>query len=539
MGGWFSRSTKNGASSSEDEDTKSEDEDKLLYDLFGSLLLLQAMLDLRLISRGAVEVKPMLFDLKKKLPAAPDTKGSLKAWRAASEVVQMDLVPFLRDTTPPLQSYLPGQGQSWKQFFETKLEVSETDLAHLMSFVNKCVKSEVQGEFKFLLSELLDPAEVPQDVKQTGQRYVPCAVERAWSNKENNSLALCDDLRPCFYLLRALCDQLPILTSTCKAAAQKRMSREISICFGLLLDAAESPNRNRVSEVVDRFLVPYLQSQPELAKSLRDYLPKSYQSWIDFLRFRLIGAEKDVSKPNVQGELLKACKSLVGEFRSEYLLQVVQKIHEQGKYTFIVPETHTEVKVFYATDRIDTQDGEYVGEHSADSPWRKDKVLHYGVMTVGIPDDKIPVQPSENYGTKAVYMPPDDDSASTSVGLPAKGKTSRMESPESNDRRKHVEILSVDTMLQADRDGFVKEIKKKLAQACTHNPLKLSVSLMVGLTNHGQYILCIIRVYRNLEKTTIFVMSKLGFSYRIVFFDMSVGQRRVGFGNSFLVFKNN
>jgi len=530
MGGVFSRTTKSS--------------DKLLYDLFGSLLLLQAMCDLQPAEKGNppdADVNSILSKLTKQLPPAPDE--DLEAWRAALDVVNMALVPLLQksDTTPSLQSFLPEQGQSWKHFFETKLKVSETDLAHLISFVGVCVKSEVQGEFKFLVLELFN-ARKPERIAQEAKRYVPCAVACAWSNKNNNRLA--DDLRPRFYLLRALCDQLPIFTSTSEASAQQKMSREISICFALLLDAAESPDR--LSEVVDRFLVPYLQLQPELAKSLRDYLPKSRQSWIDFLHIRLNGAEKDGSKPNVQRKLLDACKSLVGQFRSEYLSPVVKQIHNRYTKTFSVPEAHIEVNVLYATDRLATEDGEYIGEHSADSTWRKDRVLHYGVMTVGIPhntelhkensDNKelLHGENSENYGTKATNMPVDDDGASTSVGIPGEGEKSRMESPESNDPLKHVEILSVDTRWQADRGKFVKDIK-----ACIHNPLQLSVSLMVGLTNHGQYILCIIRVYRNVEKTTIFVMSKLGFCYRIVFFDMSVGQGRVGFGNSFLVFKNN
>ncbi|CAM6010961.1 unnamed protein product [Sphagnum balticum] len=373
MGDFFSRAAESGASSS---DTKSEDEDKLLYDLFGSLLLLQAMCDLRPTVEANTpdaDVSSILSTLRRQLSLAPDEDGSLEAWQAASKVVKIALVPLLQksDTAPSLQSFLPEQDRSWKHFFATKLKVSETDLAHLISFVGVCVKSEVQGEFKFLALEVLkagEPDGIPQEVK----RYVLCAVACAWSNKNNNRLALRDDLRPRFYLLQALCDQLPIFTSTSEASAQQKMSREISICFALLLDAAESPDR--VSEAVDRFLVPYLQSQPKLAKSLRDYLPKSHQSWIDFLRIRLIGAEKDVSKPNVQGELLNACKSLVGEFRSEYLSIVVEKIHKRFTNTFSVPEVHIEVDVLYATDRFATEDGEYIGEHSAGSPWREDKV---------------------------------------------------------------------------------------------------------------------------------------------------------------------
>jgi len=224
------------------------------------------------------------------------------------------------------------------------------------------------------------------------------------------------------------------------------MSREISGFFALILDAASAGEVMYVSEVVDRFLVPYLQSQSQLAKSLRDYLPKRHQSWKYFLDRMEFNDEEKVlfalncdPLPEDSPRLLEACESLIKDFNSKYLAKVVSEI--RGMETddvFRVPERHTEVDVFYATDRHVTEDGEYIGQHSAMSDWRKGKELHYGITTVGIPDEG--------------------------------GRSRRQESP-----LKHVEILSVDTTLQHEHLRFVDEINSKLlAQACTSIHLKRS-----------------------------------------------------------------
>ncbi|CAM6000105.1 unnamed protein product [Sphagnum balticum] len=148
--------------------------------------------------------------------------------------------------------------------------------------------------------------------------------------------------------------------------------------------------------------------------------------------------------------LLKACESLIEDFNSKYLAKVVSEIRGtntdnllevlEGRTevddtntdnVFRVPIFHTEEDVFYATDRVVTEDGEYIGQHSAMSDWREGKELHYGITTVGIPDEG--------------------------------GRSRRQESP-----LKHVEILSVDTTLQHYNRGFVKKINDELvAQACT------------------------------------------------------------------------
>jgi hypothetical protein len=53
------------------------------------------------------------------------------------------------------------------------------------------------------------------------------------------------------------------------------------------------------------------------------------------------------------------------------------------------------------------------------------------------------------------------------VGIPDNGAPTRMETSEEVYPLKHVEILSIDTTLQEDRQGFVEKMNDKLVQACT------------------------------------------------------------------------
>jgi hypothetical protein len=211
--------------------------------------------------------------------------------------------------------------------------------------------------------------------RNTGQRYVKCAVAAAWSLGKCKDDGLARHLLPRFNLLQALCDKLPIMTSTYAtsyATSKYRMSPEISGFFALILDAASAREVMYVSEVVDRFLIPYLQSQSHLAKSLRDYMPKRHQSWKYFLDRMEFNDEEKVlfalncdPLPEDSLQLLKACENMIEDFNSRYLAKVVSKIRGMETDVFMVPMGHTEVDVFYATDRHVTEDGEYIGQHSA------------------------------------------------------------------------------------------------------------------------------------------------------------------------------
>jgi hypothetical protein len=258
------------------------------------------------------------------------------------------------------------------------------------------------------------------------------------------------------------------------------MSREISGFFALILDAASAREVMYVSEVVDIFLAPYLLSQSLLAKSLRDYLPRRHQSWKYFLDRMEFNDEEKVlfgfncdPLPEDSLQLLKACESLIEDFNSRYLATVVSKIRGREKGVsrfpeghrevdvFSVPYNHTEVDVFYATDRHVTEDGEYIGQHSAMSDWRGGKELHYGITTVGIPDERAPTR-------MTVGIPDERAPIPMTVGIPDERAPTRMKSPTSDHPLKHVEILSIDTTLQHENRGFVKKINDELvAQACT------------------------------------------------------------------------
>jgi len=398
--------------------TSSDDEE--LFWPFGSLLRLQLIYE-QFVSHP--EMNRVTEELLVRFCGLLDFVRTFTYWQQNSRV----------------QKYLREPPRSWKHFLETNLRVNEIDLSRLVRlFVREHVNEELHEDLRYLEQAFERGRGVGYLVKadhDTGQRHVKCAVAAAWFHGECRGDGLARHLLPRFYLLQALCDKLPILTSTYQTSEQYRMSREISGFFALILDAASAENEMYVSEVVDRFLVPHLKSQSELAKSLRDYLPKRYQSWKDFLdRMEFNDEEKvffalncDPSREDSL-QLLKACESLIKDFNSKYLAEVVRRIRLFDPVAvFRAPEGHTEVEVFYATDRHVTVDGEYIGRHSATSAGREGKELHYGITTVGIPDTEAPIR-----------------------------------------TLKHVEILSIDTTLQHETQGFVKKINHELlAQACT------------------------------------------------------------------------
>ncbi|KAH9556398.1 hypothetical protein CY35_07G024800 [Sphagnum magellanicum] len=396
--------------------------DEELYDAFGSLLLLQ-LLSEQYVSHPEMnrETTELLVPLR-----------ALGYYGKTFTYLQQNS----RDLPPSFLKYLSEPLRSPKGFLETNLRANESDLSRLVeSIAGEHVTREVYADVFYLGNPIRTGPGVGHVAKadhDTGQRYVKCAVAAAWFHGECRGDGLARHLLPRFYLLQALCDKLPMLTSTYETSEQYRMSREISGFFALILDAASAENEMYVSEVVDRFLVPYLKSQSELAKSLRDYLPKRYQSWKDFLdRMEFNDEEKvffalncDPSREDSL-QLLKACESLIKDFNSKYLAEVVRRIRLFDPVAvFRAPEGHTEVEVFYATDRHVTVDGEYIGRHSATSAGREGKELHYGITTVGIPDEE---------GATAKEPP-----------------------------LKHVEILSIDTTLQHENRGFVKKINDEL-----------------------------------------------------------------------------
>jgi len=204
---------------------------------------------------------------------------------------------------------------------------------------------------------------------------------------------------------------------------------------------------HRVSDAVDSCLLPYLQSQEEVAMLLRDYLPKPKQSWEAFIDTKLEDSEKaffglNQHHANIDDELeeaLNACGRLVIQFISE--IQNVSKVMEGATRGWNEdvpdtrrkqhPEVYTKVKVFYATDRKITEDAEYVGERSVL------RGLHYGLVVVGIPN----------------------------VHTPGFVETATGNSEEANPL-KHVVILSIDTTLRGDTTEFIQKINQELGQAC-------------------------------------------------------------------------
>jgi len=444
-----------------------------LYDQFGSVLLLQGLYDLwpnwylwETWGNHKFEVQRILRELATFLPISrdPATRGEgaednpVRRLQDFLRTVEGELVPYLQsesDLASSFQNYLRRPQHSWKEFFEMKLKDSESDLC----FVGEHVKREVCEDFEFLVRVLLEnkPPHAPENTdrhthigKYTRQRSVPYAVSAAWVKGKCNADGFAHHLLPRFYLLQALFDKQAILASTYKTPAlHDKMFREISGLLALIRDAAaQSPDS--VSQVVDRFVVPYLQLESELAKLLTDYLPKRHQSWKAFIDSKLSVEEKKffgfsdhLPDHTVQLELSNACEFLLKEFKLKHGFSRLHAYFQRLRFT--------EVDVFYATDRLVTEDGEYIGQHSKSRTWREGNELHYGRITVGVPDiiEEVPL----------VYQ-----SAVEHI----------------------VRILSMDTTLQDDQGGFMKMINQLANKACTY-PLITKFQFNGGFTNRSQY----------------------------------------------------
>jgi len=460
-----------------------------LYDQFGSVLLLQGLYDLwpnwylwETWGNHKFEVQRILRELADFLPVSRDPATRVKDAKGNSvhplqgflSQVENELVPYLQsesDLASSFQNYLRRPQHSWKEFFEMKLKVSESDLC----FVGEHVKREVCEDFEFLVRVLLEnkPPHAPENTdrhthigKYTRQRYVPCAVSAAWVKGKCNADGFAHHLLPRFYLLQALFDKQAILASTYKTPAlQDKMFREISGLLALIRDAAaQSPDS--VSQVVDRFVVPYLQLESELAKLLTDYLPKRHQSWKAFIDSKLSVEEKgffgfsdDSPDDTVQLELSNACKFLLEEFELKHGFH--SRLH--AYFPHIISDLEfTEVDVFYATDRLVTEDGEYIGQHSKSRTWRKGNELHYGRITVGVPYVKQTILLENPENTR------EDLEHILSAVEPG------------------VRILSMDTTLQDDQGGFMKMINQLADEACTY-PLITKFQFNGGFTNRSEY----------------------------------------------------
>lgn len=212
----------------------------------------------------------------------------------------------------------------------------------------------------------------------------------------------------------------------------------------------------RVSMAVDRHLLGYLQKQTKLAGLLHEYLPASGQSWASFLseRARLEDDSTDsddlssvlAQSEEKRREALQSMRGLVCSFLED-LGRVHSSIRDatRGKSRIIdlnfrpPPSKYNKVKVFYATDRQVTEDGEYSGDRS-----ERDG-LHYGHMLVGIPQGQL------------------------------KGEKKSPQGREDADPLKHMVILSINTELRGDKGGFLQDLNRELVDPNKRNVVLLFI----------------------------------------------------------------
>jgi len=210
----------------------------------------------------------------------------------------------------------------------------------------------------------------------------------------------------------------------------------------------------RLAEAIDRHLVSYLQSQPDLVKLLQECMPASGQSWASMPTRAKdnLGNESDssddqsdwlddesdslfhreISEEKVPEALSEGMRVLV-----DSLLHGLDDINssvsagatrgESGLISHQVPPDL--ITVFYATDRQMTVDGEYSGLRSKRFEVPK---LHYGRMTVAVPG--------------------------RAKGLKIPGPKKHVEA----DPCVHIVIISMNTELGEDEDGFVKILGEEL-----------------------------------------------------------------------------
>jgi len=210
----------------------------------------------------------------------------------------------------------------------------------------------------------------------------------------------------------------------------------------------------RVSTAIDGYLLRYLQSQPKLAELVQEYLPAPGQSWATFLRGKVQQYSDLESNSTLfqvpeekRVEAVECVRVLVDSFLDD-LEQIDSSLSDatRGDTGSASRGGISEIKVYYATDRVVTADGEYTENRSQRNG------LHYGYMVVGIPGG------DRKLGQKA-----------------DPGKN------EEADPLKHIVVFTVVTLLpeckdRDDKEGFVTNLEKALqSESSVQWPLPFTI----------------------------------------------------------------
>lgn len=249
----------------------------------------------------------------------------------------------------------------------------------------------------------------------------------------------------------------------------------------------------QVTSVIDKELLRLIQANPTLAESLHEDVPSNTQTWAAFVDLKLSGdtelkkrfeAELD-PRGEYQNKLLESSLDLV----TQLIDQLEQSIKSTsgrdqvidpnepragtrtnnrgsdqtpaGPSSSVAVNDYTVIKVFYATDRKCTVDGDYIGVPreiilsgaSAPDSQSASQLLHYGMIEVAIPN-------RHERGT---------------LDLPS--------GSEEADPSRHMVILSVDTTLRNDQPGFFAKITRDVTAAKTRKKNQTSTDILIFV--HG------------------------------------------------------
>jgi hypothetical protein len=206
---------------------------------------------------------------------------------------------------------------------------------------------------------------------------------------------------------------------------------------------------------IDNKLVKCLQKVAGGSSILEGYLPKTGQTWDALLNANAEGQSYVLNAESNQNELQKdlargclfAVDSLLRDLelignpnkeivRSQYQVSQVEPVVE------VIP--FTVVKVFYATDRQITEDGEYIGKIS-------ERAEH------GLSTDS---SSSANGGKLSPLQ-----FGVAEIGIPEKHEPGKQEAPcvyEESSPLNHVVIFSMDTKMRANEREFVRAVNSEL-----------------------------------------------------------------------------
>ncbi|CAM6110700.1 unnamed protein product [Calypogeia fissa] len=308
---------------------------------------------------------------------------------------------------------------------------------------------------------------------------IGATVTVAWRAKPRGSRSDCKFLLPRFFLILALQENLGKLLAAVEHEEMGDFCDTLEETLKCLREQLVTLTGNsqshdgfkNVSNEVDAELVPCLQKVPGGPSVLEGYLPKAGQTWDALLREKVEDERRflaaDINDKELQEDLTMSCLYAIDRIfkmlqQQEDFLNATKTLrsHAGPLSNFEVPtgiqeaviRRYTVVKVFYATDRQVTEDGDYIGEISRRGfiSGHEESNGDHSIAGAGELPEVSPLQ----FGI-------------AEVGIPDIHGVGGMEAPHAHEESsplKHVVILSVDTKMRGNRKEFLSSVNADLQQ---------------------------------------------------------------------------